>query len=95
MCCFTHGNPAVPGELASDARLRCRCSCGGVPCLRQASAEDFLCDACRHGGVPDADGLVSPYAFRPPLRYERSLIEGYRLGLAVARPGSLVVVTGI
>lgn len=95
--------------------MRCRCDCGGVPCLRQATQEDARCDVCRHGGTAGSGGLVSPYAAGtdfyaagrvgglfearvPPLelprRYERSLVEGYRLGLSVRGPVSLVAVTG-
>jgi hypothetical protein len=42
-----------------------------------------------------AAGRVGAFEFSLPLRYERSLIGDYRLGLHVAQPPSLVIVTGI
>lgn len=63
MCCWTHGDPRYPGELAPGEEWRCQCGAGGVlvdteggktdlgvpVCTRKATGEDLLCDVCRDG----------------------------------------------
>jgi hypothetical protein len=109
MCCYTHQEPdAAGGQVAGHESLRCRCGTGGGQCIRQATEEDMLCARCREPepsppaspGPYDGDidwyaaGRAGELEFRPPLRYERVLVEDYRLGLYVAQP-SPVIITGI
>jgi hypothetical protein len=49
VCCFTHNDPAYPGELAASDQWRCRCGTPSISgqCQRKATGEDLLCDTCR------------------------------------------------
>lgn len=109
MCCYTHDVPVVDGyggQVAGREEFRCRCGYGGLQCVRQATQEDRLCDRCRapepeFAGGPDfyaagrVGGFLADSEFSPPLRYERSLVQDYRIGLTVAQPSAVTVVTGI
>lgn len=94
VCCYTHQEPVLAvygGQRAARESLRCRCGDAAGRCVRQATQEDRLCDRCRAPEPGPPVGLsASPAAFESPDWYAAS-----QLGLAVAKPGQMFIISGL